>query len=460
MKELFIPTRKNKYKPYLLRKGLLVFYAIILVVVNTFGGLFGVSQIVASDVNSTTLISLTNQERAAFGLNTLNTNAKLTAAAKAKAENMFEEQYWDHFGPNGETPWQFITAAGYNYVYAGENLAKGFRTSEGVVEAWMASPKHRENILSKNYKDIGIAVKTGVLLGKETTLVVQMFGNLTAEVYGSSSESTQPSPQTPVIKSPIIETGQIKAISITHPKTGDILRDPSILVQGKTEGDKDEYTVELYDLSNKIGDTKASSSTWEYSSEGSWEEGTHSLHAKVKGTEIVSDSVKFQIDTSAPAVVRDTIQVVKEGDKFIISFETNEEWYEIKISNGEREESFIRAEVEDIILEDFEPSEKVVLSVFDQAGNVTEVDITEYFLEGESEDYTNLSLSFLVNSIKSVQGINIIVVSFILLLLFIEVAILWRKDKLGKNIGDLLVIALWITILTIGIFKGFGSVTV
>jgi hypothetical protein len=65
-----------------------------------------------------------------------------------------------------------------------------------------------------------------------------------------------------------------------------------------------------------------------------------------------------------------------------------------------------------------------------------------------------------VNSIKSVQGINIIVVSFILLLLFIEVAILWRKDKLGKNIGDLLVIALWITILTIGIFKGFGSVTV
>ena len=62
-------------------------------------------------------------------------NAKLVAAAQAKANNMFELQYWDHFGPNGETPWMFISQAGYVYVYAGENLAKGFRTAEGVHEA-------------------------------------------------------------------------------------------------------------------------------------------------------------------------------------------------------------------------------------------------------------------------------------------------------------------------------------
>jgi FlaG/FlaF family flagellin (archaellin) len=460
MKELFIPTRKNKYKPYLLRKGLLVFYAVILVVVNTFGGLFGISQIAASDINPTTLISLTNQERSAFGLNTLNTNAKLTAAAKAKAENMFEEQYWDHFGPNGETPWQFITGAGYNYVYAGENLAKGFRTSEGVVEAWMASPKHKENIVSENYKDIGIAVKTGVLLGKETTLVVQMFGNLTSEVYGSTSEDSEPSSQTPITQSPVIETGQIKAISITHPKAGDILKDPSILIKGEVDGNIDEYTVELYDSETKIGDVEANSDTWEYSSKEEWQDGQHSVEAGVKGTKVVSDSVSFQVDTSAPVVIRESIQVVREGEKFIVSFDTNEEWYEIKISNGDWEESFLRAEVEDITLENFEPSQEIILSVSDHAGNVTDVDITEYFLEGDSEEYTNLSASFLINSIKSIQGINIVVVVFILILLVIEVLILWRRNKLGKNIGDLFVIVLWITILTVGIFKGFGGITV
>ena len=178
MKNLFIPNKQNNYKPYLLRKACLVLYTIILVVVNSFGGFFGIQKVSASDITSTNIVALTNQERASVGLNTLTQNSKLAAAAMAKAQNMFDQQYWDHFGHNGETPWQFIIAEGYNYVYAGENLAKGFRTSEGVVEAWMASPTHKENLLSKNYKEIGIAVMDGVLLGKQTTLVVQMFGNL------------------------------------------------------------------------------------------------------------------------------------------------------------------------------------------------------------------------------------------------------------------------------------------
>jgi len=465
MRELFIPTKKNKYKPYLLRKGVLVIYTVILIVVNIFGGVLGISPISASDISPSTLISLTNQERVAAGLNTLNTNSKLTVAAKAKAENMFEEQYWDHYGPNGETPWQFITAAGYAYVYAGENLAKGFRTSEGVVEAWMASPTHRDNILSENYQDIGIAVKTGVLLGKETTLVVQMFGNLTSEVYGSTSESTSEESttqetKTPVTKSPVIETGEIKAISITYPKTGDIFNDASILIKGEVEGDKDEYTVKLYDSEENLTEINGEKTTWEYSSEEKWEEGGHSLEAKVKGTDIVSDSVDFEVDTIAPTIMRDSIAVVNDEKTFTISFETDEDWYEIRVINGEQEKSFLKADTEDIILEEFEPSDQVVLSISDQAGNTSEIDITEYFLEGETEEYSNFSLPLLINSIRSTEGINIILVGFILILLAIEVYVLWKRRKLGRNIGDLFAIALWITILTIGLFKGFGGIFV
>ncbi|HAM37678.1 TPA: hypothetical protein DCP42_03125, partial [Patescibacteria group bacterium] len=191
MKNFFIPTQQNKYKPYLLRKIALVAYSLLLVFVNSFGGVFGIDQAQASNITPSNIISLTNQERSANGLNTLKDNSKLAAAALAKANNMFEEQYWDHFGPNGETPWQYIRAEGYDYVYAGENLAKGFQTSEGVHEAWMASPTHAANIMSANYKDIGVAVVQGVLLGKQTTLVVQMFGNLTTEVASATTGATK-----------------------------------------------------------------------------------------------------------------------------------------------------------------------------------------------------------------------------------------------------------------------------
>jgi hypothetical protein len=458
MKELFIPTKKNNYKPFLLKKGLLTFYTIVLVVVNTFGGAFGISKISASNINTSTLIELTNQERAVAGLNTLNQNSKLNAAAKAKAENMFEEQYWDHFGPNGETPWQFITAAGYSYVYAGENLAKGFRTSEGVVEAWMASPTHRDNILSKNYKDIGIAVKQGVLLGKETILVVQMFGNLTTEVYGSNSENNET--HTPVTKSPVIETGQIKAISIAHPKKGDILKDTTMLIKGSVQGDKDEYTVELYDLDNKITEIEGTDKNWEYSSSENWIEGEHNIEARVKGTNIISEEIQFRVDSTAPSIIRDSLRVARDNGTFIISFDTNEPWYELKIVNGDEEITFLSAEVKEIKLEEFTASEKVLLNISDQAGNTSELDVTEYFIEGNTDEYNNFSLTMLINSIKSTEGISVIIVLFVLILMIIEVFIQWKRGKLGKNIGDLFVIGLWITILTIGVFKGFGGIAI
>jgi hypothetical protein len=181
LKSLFVPTKENHQKPYLLSKVAIIFYTFVLVFVNSFGGLIGLSEVEASSITPENIIALTNQERLGYGLNTLSTNAQLSAAALAKANDMFEKQYWDHFGPNGESPWQFIRATGYNYVYAGENLAKGYRTAEGVHEAWMASPTHKANIVSGNYTDIGVAVVEGELLGKQTTLVVRCLVILQAK---------------------------------------------------------------------------------------------------------------------------------------------------------------------------------------------------------------------------------------------------------------------------------------
>ena len=130
-----------------------------------------------ADISTTELLNFTNQKREANGLPDLSDNSQLTLAAQRKADDMFTKNYWSHNSPDGTTPWVFITGAGYQYVYAGENLARGFNSANDVVNAWMASPDHRANLLSPNYSDVGFAVESGKLSGEETFLVVQEFGS-------------------------------------------------------------------------------------------------------------------------------------------------------------------------------------------------------------------------------------------------------------------------------------------
>ncbi len=152
----------------------------------------------ATDININDLYSLTNQERVAAGLSKLSRNSKLEKAALSKAKDMFAKDYWAHYAPDGSTtPWQFITQFGYAYKLAGENLAKDFDTSAAVVAAWIASPSHRANILGTDYKDIGMVVVNGAILGEETTLVVQMFGtplaSTTAAAPSQGGTASEPS---------------------------------------------------------------------------------------------------------------------------------------------------------------------------------------------------------------------------------------------------------------------------
>lgn len=130
----------------------------------------------ASNITVESILDFTNQKRIASGIGELRLDDELSAAARWKAADMFERDYWAHVTPTGEQPWRFITDSGYVYLYAGENLARDFMNSADVVEAWMNSASHRENLLNGNYDDIGIAVENGELNGVETTLVVQMFG--------------------------------------------------------------------------------------------------------------------------------------------------------------------------------------------------------------------------------------------------------------------------------------------
>jgi len=148
------------------------------------------------------IIDLTNAQRVKNGLGPLNYNAQLGAAAFAKAQDMLKVDYWAHNSPLGKTPWSFMTAAGYRYIYAGENLARDFNDAGSVVSAWMNSPSHRENILDANFKEIGVGVASGKLTGVDGILVVQFFGTPVAAApsYAKALEGklTAQSSPTPV----------------------------------------------------------------------------------------------------------------------------------------------------------------------------------------------------------------------------------------------------------------------
>lgn len=180
-KHHFLPHPKHRVRATLLSNRLLTLYIFILLAGFLFikytpivaPGVLGY----ASNINIDTLLEDTNKRRASMGLSQLKINSKLSIAAKNKAEHMFKENYWAHVSPKGIEPWKFILDANYDYLYAGENLAKNFNTSSEVVEAWYNSPSHRENMLNPKYSDVGFAIVNGTLQGYDTTLVVQMFGH-------------------------------------------------------------------------------------------------------------------------------------------------------------------------------------------------------------------------------------------------------------------------------------------
>lgn len=130
----------------------------------------------AANISGTEVERLTNIERQNNGLPPLEDNPVLDAAALAKGHDMLTKGYWAHVAPDGTQPWTFFTAVHYDYRYAGENLARDFSNPVSAVDAWMASPSHKENILSSRYKEIGIGVVEGNLNGADTTIIVQFFG--------------------------------------------------------------------------------------------------------------------------------------------------------------------------------------------------------------------------------------------------------------------------------------------
>lgn len=191
---LFLPHHSNNQKAKTLHLSSLAFWLVFISVFQV--GISLLTQLMpgvlgfAANISPDRLIELTNQLRQEQSLNVLQLNPLLVEAARQKASLMFTHGCWSH-NCNGLSPWSFFKNVGYKYLYAGENLAKDFGDSESVVNAWMASPAHRDNILSGKYNEVGIAVVNGTLNGQETTLIVQMFGKSASQPEVAFAEETK-----------------------------------------------------------------------------------------------------------------------------------------------------------------------------------------------------------------------------------------------------------------------------
>lgn len=132
---------------------------------------------ITSILSNEDIVDETNAQRIANGVEPLKKNYKLDTSAKIKVSDMITLQYFEHTSPSGGTVSDLGSLVGYDYIVMGENLALGnFVSAKELVSAWMASPGHRANILSKKYQEIGVYAAVGEYNGQKVWFAVQHFG--------------------------------------------------------------------------------------------------------------------------------------------------------------------------------------------------------------------------------------------------------------------------------------------
>lgn len=231
---LFIPRSSNNHKAKVLHLASLNLITALLILSQM--ALSSVGYVkpdvlgYAANISPDEVVRLTNERRVAAGLSPVVLNPTLSTAAQAKANDMIARDYWAHVAPDGTEPWKFFKDVGYRYKYAGENLARDFSNPGSTVEAWMASPSHRENMLSPKYREIGVAVAEGDMNGVDTTVVVQLFGTRFTDSNPSvTTAGVQTTAAAKPSSSPEAVIAQVTPTSISEPK---VLVSPFTVTRG------------------------------------------------------------------------------------------------------------------------------------------------------------------------------------------------------------------------------------
>jgi len=197
-KKHFIPHRGNNHRPHFLRRENIKLVILSVLVLGLLVVLAPIAGRLSTDFSSrmaavlpAVLSDLTNSQRIADNLNILKNNPLLDEAATLKAQDMAKNQYFAHVSPTGKEPWYWFEQVGYEYAYAGENLAIDFSDSKDVTEAWMNSPTHRANLMKSTYTEVGTGIATGTFEGRETVFVAQLYANPKMAVTDKAQVQTE-----------------------------------------------------------------------------------------------------------------------------------------------------------------------------------------------------------------------------------------------------------------------------
>jgi len=218
LKDFFVPSSSNNYRPKLLSKIALYFYLFFILFGNLSLNLLS-PQKAGAEINVNQIYDLQNIERRKLSLPDLTINTLLIESATAKAKAMLSSDCWSHYCPNGKSPWDFFDDAGYQYIYAGENLAEGFTDVNKLMQAWMNSPTHRANILNKNFTEVGIGYAYGKFQGNDNNMIIVVH-------FGARADTNEPKvlPNTGVNDS--------SAVKFIYPIDGQYINKTNVTVRG------------------------------------------------------------------------------------------------------------------------------------------------------------------------------------------------------------------------------------
>jgi uncharacterized protein YkwD len=164
------------------------------------------------------VVDLINAHRAEIGLQPLKVSPTLTAAATWKARHMAAYSYLAHDDPGPpvqRTAGDRLAACGYPSATWGENIAMGYTTPQAVVDAWLASPGHRENIERADYVATGVA-----MAGTEQPYWAESFGSVADGAGSAASPSAAPTQHSAASLTPARSSSTGRTVRVSCEKSG------------------------------------------------------------------------------------------------------------------------------------------------------------------------------------------------------------------------------------------------
>jgi uncharacterized protein YkwD len=127
-----------------------------------------------------TIACLVNRQRSKHGLRRWRRDARVGAAAQARADDLVARNYFSHHAPDGRDASTELRAQGYAFRKVGENLVRGYNTPAQVVRAWLRSPGHRAILLDRTFTAMGSGVAFGHPLSASDSRSLVLYGVLLA----------------------------------------------------------------------------------------------------------------------------------------------------------------------------------------------------------------------------------------------------------------------------------------